>query len=93
MVKKAASFTGDPNERIKMFQDAEKLLVSDVGGVFIYHRYVSDLYKPYMKGSELEPDQNGVAALHWPGYTGFSNVVGSMYMSKDASSAGRKLPK
>jgi ABC-type oligopeptide transport system substrate-binding subunit len=92
-VKKAASFTGDPAERIKMFQDAEKILVSDVGGVFIYHRYVSDLYKNYMKGSELEPDQNGVAALHWPGYAGFSQSVSSVYMSKDASTAGRKLPK
>ena len=27
MVKKAAAFTGDPAERIKMFQDAEKMLV------------------------------------------------------------------
>jgi len=93
MVKKAAAFTGDPAQRISMFQDAEKLLVTDVGGIFIYHRFVSDIYKDYMKGSELEPDQNGVTALHWPGYVGFSQSVGSMYMSKDAASAGRKIPK
>ena len=80
-------------QRIKMFQDAEKLLVTEAPGVFIYHRYQSDLYKPYLKGTELEPDQNGVAAIHWPGYSSFSQVIGSMYISKDASSAGRKLPK
>jgi ABC-type oligopeptide transport system substrate-binding subunit len=93
MVKKAASFTGDPATRVKMFQDAEKLLVSDVGGVFIYHRYQSDLYKPYMKGSELEADQNGVAGYHWPGFSSFSKLPSSMYMGKDAVNANRKLPK
>lgn len=93
MVKKAASFTGDPAQRVQMFQDAEKLLVTEAPGVFIYHRYQSDLYRPYLKGSELEPDQNGVAAIHWPGFSTYSAVVGSMYVSKDAASAGRKLPK
>ncbi|HEY1291989.1 MAG TPA: peptide ABC transporter substrate-binding protein [Chloroflexota bacterium] len=89
-VKKAASFTGDPAERTKMFQDAEKLLVSDVGGVFIDHRTIADEYKPYLKGSELEPDKNGFAAFHWPTFANMSTVVGSLYISKDA--AGRKLP-
>lgn len=92
MVKKAASFTGDPNERIKMFQDAEKLLVTEAPGVFIYHRYQSDLYRPYLKGSELEPDQNGVAAIHWPGFSTFSQVIGSMYISKDVANFDRQLP-
>jgi ABC-type oligopeptide transport system substrate-binding subunit len=91
MVKKAASFTGDPNQRTQMFQDAEKLLVTEAPGVFIYHRYQSDLYKPYLKGTELEPDQNGVAALHWPGYATFSNVIGSMYISKDVANFKRKI--
>jgi ABC-type oligopeptide transport system substrate-binding subunit len=90
MIKKAASYTGDPAMRVKMFQDAEKLLVSDVGSVFIDHRTVADLYKPYLKGSELEPDKNGMAAIHWPTYANMSTVVGSLYISKDA--AGRKLP-
>jgi ABC-type oligopeptide transport system substrate-binding subunit len=92
MVKKAAAFTGDPAQRISMFQDAEKLLVTEAPGVFIYHRYQSDLYRPYLKGSELEPDQNGVAAIHWPGYASFSQVIGSMYISKDVSNYNRKLP-
>ncbi len=91
-VKKAAAFTGDPATRVKMFQDAEKLLVSDVGAAFIYHRTVADLYKPYLKGSELEPDKNGFAAMHWPGYGNESTLVGSMYISKDVASSGRRIP-
>jgi len=90
MVKKAASFTGDPAERIKMFQEAEKLLVSDVPAVFIYHQTVGDLYKPYLKGSELEPDKNGFSAIHWPGYANMSTLVGSMYISKDVGN--RTIP-
>ena len=92
MVKKAASFTGDPATRTKMFQDAERLLVSDVGGVFIYHRTVADLYKGYLKGSDLEPDKNGFAAMHWPNYANMSTMVGTVYISKDVASAGRKIP-
>ena len=38
LVKDAASFTGDPAERTKMFQDAERILVEDVPAVFIYPR-------------------------------------------------------
>ena len=37
LVKDAASFTGDPAERTKMFQDAERVLVEDVPAVFIFH--------------------------------------------------------
>ena len=84
--------SGDPAERTKMFQDAEKLLVTEAPGVFIYHRYQSDIYKPYLKGTELEPDQNGVAAIHWPGYSNYDTVVGSMYISKDVANANRQLP-
>lgn len=83
MVKKAAAFTGDAAERTKMFQDAEKLLVSDVGGIFIYHRTVSDLYKSYLKGSELDADANGIAAMHGWASSNYSTLVGSMYISKD----------
>lgn len=92
LVKKAAAFSGDPATRTKMFQDAEKILVSDVGGAFIYHRTVADLYKPYFKGTELEPDKNGVAAWHWPGFANMSTLVSSVYVSKDVASAQRKLP-
>ena len=52
-VKEAASFTGDPAERTKMFQDAEKILVEDVPAVFIYHETPVQLVKPWVKGAGL----------------------------------------
>ncbi len=92
LYNKASAFTGDPQERTKMFQDAEKLLVSDVGSVFIYHRTPGDLYRPYLKGTELEPDQNGKAAIHWPGFTSFSTLPSSMYVSKDVTNYRKSVP-
>jgi len=50
-VKKAAAFAGDPAMRVKMFQDAEKILVSDVGGVFIYTERWPTCTSPYLKGN------------------------------------------
>jgi ABC-type oligopeptide transport system substrate-binding subunit len=92
LVKKAGAFTGDTAERIKMFQDAERLLVEDVGGIFIYHRTAGDLYRPYLKGTELEPDNNGFAAQHWPGFAANNKLVGSLYISNDAANSNRQLP-
>jgi ABC-type oligopeptide transport system substrate-binding subunit len=92
LVKQASSYTGDPATRTKMFQDAERILVQDVGAVFINHRTVADLYKPYLKGADLEPDNNGFAAMHWPGYVNMSTMVSTVYISKDVASSGRKVP-
>ncbi len=85
LVTEASSFTGDPAERTKMFQDAEKILVEDVGGVFAYHQTPGDMIKPFLKGPALEPDANGVAAWHWPGFSGFSNLLSGVYVSNDVS--------
>ncbi len=84
LVKKAASFTGDPAERTKMFQDAEKILVEDVPGVFIYHATPVQFAKPWVKGAVLQPDKNGIKALHWPGYTAMDTVPAELYIGKDA---------
>jgi hypothetical protein len=42
------------------------------------------LIKPWLKGAFLEPDVNGITALHWPGYTGMSTVTAELYISADA---------
>src|SRR4051812_36448969 len=84
LVKDAASFTGDPNERTKMFQDAERILVEDVPAVFVYHETPVQLVKPWVKGDFLKPDKNGIASLHWPGYSTMSTVPAELYIGADA---------
>ena len=84
LVRDAASFTGDAEERTAMFQDAERVLVEDVPGVFVYHETPVQLIKPWLKGAFKEPDENGIASLHWPGYTTMSTVPTELYIGADA---------
>ena len=71
-----------------MFQDAERILVEDVPGVFVYHETPVQLIKPWVKGAFIEPDVNGITSLHWPGYTAMSTVPAELYIGADAP-AGR----
>jgi peptide/nickel transport system substrate-binding protein/oligopeptide transport system substrate-binding protein len=84
LVEEAASFIGDPDERTKMFQDAERILVEDGPGVFVYHETPVQLVKPWLKGAFLEPDKNGITSLHWPGYSTMSTVPAELYIGADA---------
>lgn len=84
LVQEAAAFIGDPAERIKMFQDAEKILVEDVPAVFIYFETPVQLVKPWVKGDVLKADVNGITSLHWPGYTAMSTVPAELYIGADA---------
>ncbi len=42
--------TMNHEERMKYYADAERYLVEDVGGVFIYHTHNLELRKPWLKG-------------------------------------------
>jgi len=84
LVKDASALSGDPAKRSQMFKDAEKILVDDVGGIFIYHATPGNIYKPYLKGSELEPDKVGLAAWHWPGLEDIGMLMPTIYISQDA---------
>jgi len=70
--------------RLAMFQEAEKILVEDVPAVFVYYRTPIQLVKPYVKGDALAPDENGIAAIHWPGYTTMSTVPEGIYIGEEA---------
>ena len=66
LVAEASSMVGDPEAREQMFRDAEKILVDDVGGAFIAHRWQGDLFQPFVQGEGFrEPDSQGIAAWHW----------------------------
>jgi peptide/nickel transport system substrate-binding protein/oligopeptide transport system substrate-binding protein len=81
LVKEANGLVGDPAKRTKMYQDAEKLLVEDVGGIFLDHRIQGDLYQPYVAGDCFKPDAQGLSAWHW----GNDWCWGSVYITKDVA--------
>jgi ABC-type transport system substrate-binding protein len=84
----AGSFPGDPTERLNMFHDVERILVEDVPAVFIYHVKLIQLIKPWLKGEFKEPDNNGIAAAHWPNYTTMSTMPEELYIGVDAPGRG-----
>jgi peptide/nickel transport system substrate-binding protein/oligopeptide transport system substrate-binding protein len=83
LVTTADTLVGDPEARTKMYQDAERILVEDVGGVFLIHRIQGDLFQPYIAGDCFRPDKQGVGALHW----GNDWCWGTFYITKDVANA------
>jgi oligopeptide transport system substrate-binding protein len=59
----AAGTEMDPAKRVKLFQDAEKILVTEVGGIFMTHQLIFQIWWPYMKG--FPTDKNGNTAMHY----------------------------
>lgn len=87
-LKEASEFLGDPAERIALFQEAERILVEDVPGVFVYHGTPVQLIKPWLKGDFVAPDKNGITALHWPNFTTMSTVPEEIYLGADVPDRG-----
>lgn len=75
LVNEATPLTSDPALRDQMFRDAEKILVEDVGGIFLFHRWQGTLYQPYIQGDSIrEPDAIGIAGPHWGNDSSGSNI-------------------
>jgi ABC-type oligopeptide transport system substrate-binding subunit len=89
LVAEGATFLGDPEERNAIFQEAEKVLVTDVPAVFAYFLTPNQLIKPYIVGDALTPDKTGIASVHWPGLGLDGTAIRDLYISKDAP-AGRQ---
>jgi hypothetical protein len=76
---------GDPETRHEMFAEAQHILAEDVGGVFLWHVTPADMWKPYVKGEQLEPDKFGVQACHWPCFESIGVTSYSVYISEEVS--------
>jgi ABC-type transport system substrate-binding protein len=70
-----AAFELDQDKRMRMYQDAERLLVEDVGGVFLYHNLTLELRKPWVKG--LKENKYG-----YPFFTWIGTVHTEMYIGR-----------
>jgi ABC-type transport system substrate-binding protein len=84
LVDAAAVSLGDPDERNATFQQAERILVEDVPAVFTYFVTPVQLIKPYVTGPALEPDNNGIAAIHWPNFEFNGSAIREIWIGADA---------
>ncbi|HWQ12528.1 MAG TPA: peptide ABC transporter substrate-binding protein, partial [Roseiflexaceae bacterium] len=92
MVLKASELL-DPEERLKLFQDAERLMVEEAPAVWIYHRTIADVMKPYLVGEALKPNKGGFAGLQWPGFSAYSNAPSLLYIDKTVTEYRSAPPK
>lgn len=79
LVQDGGVFVGDPAERFDMYHEAERILVEDVGGIFLDHRIQGDLFQPYIAGDCLRANSQGISAWEW----GNDWCWGSIYITND----------
>lgn len=79
LVTDAGAIMGEPAQRDRMFREAERILVEDVGGVFIAHRWAGDLFQPHVRGASFRtPDSRGIAGRRW----GDDSIWGDIYIGR-----------
>ncbi len=64
---------GDAQKRIALYQQAEKILVEDVGGIFLAHNVIYQVWWPYITG--IKPDETGNVAFHYLDISRFQMYV------------------
>jgi peptide/nickel transport system substrate-binding protein/oligopeptide transport system substrate-binding protein len=62
LMKEGNQFMGDAGARYAIYHEAERHLVEDVGGIFIWHPVQYWLWKPYLKSPDLAPNRLGMQA-------------------------------
>ncbi len=71
-----AGHESDVQKRLELYQQAEKILVEDVGGIFLNHLLIFQTWWPYLKG--IPADKSGNVAFHYLDISRFQ-----MYIGKD----------
>lgn len=66
LVKEADGIVGDEARRAELYQQAEAILIKDVGGVFLWHPVFTQLWKPYIAGSCLHENKYGILSWQAP---------------------------
>jgi len=85
LVKQGGIMTTEPAKRSEMMMQAEKILVEDCVGIFVYHKLAGFLYKPYLKGEILTPNSFGYTGLQWPGFGTATLAIPQLYISSDVT--------
>ena len=59
LVRAGNVFMGSTSDRFTIYQAAERRLVEEVGGLFLWHPIHHRLWKPYIKSPDLAPNRQG----------------------------------
>ncbi len=93
LLAKAGPMT-DLEERTKLYQQAEKLMVEECAFIWCIHRTPVNLWKPYIKGAPMEPGKiNTNRGIAWPGPTNAMNGAASeIYIGNNVLEYRKSIP-
>jgi len=66
LVQQADGIVGDEPQRATLYQQAEQILITDVGGIFLWHPIFTQLWKPYLVGPCLHENKFGLLSWQAP---------------------------
>lgn len=73
LISAAGAEIKNKDRRIALYKEAERLLVDEMAGVFLWYRQRAQVWKPYLKGSALEANASGFRS--WRGDQVMSSSV------------------
>jgi ABC-type transport system substrate-binding protein len=73
-----AGKTADDKTRISLYQQAERILVEDVGAVFLSHQVITQVWWPYITG--IPTDNQGLTVYRW-----LDTTIYSLYIRNDVA--------
>lgn len=93
LLAKAGPMT-DLEERTKLYQQAERLMVEECAFIWCIHRTPVNLWKPYIKGAPMEPGKiNTNRGVAWPGPTNAMNGASSeIYIGNNVLEYRKSIP-
>ncbi|MCY4545329.1 MAG: hypothetical protein OXD39_08830, partial [Gemmatimonadetes bacterium] len=71
---------GDHGKRMDVYRQAERILVEEVGGLFVWYPTMNQIWKSDIKGDALEPNRRGFRS--WRGEQ-IGNTAFTIYIAEE----------
>lgn len=80
-------------ERTKLYQQAEKLMVEECAFIWCIHRTPVNLWKPYIKGAPMEPGKINVnRGVAWPNIGAMNGSASEIYIANNVLEYRKSIP-
>ena len=80
LVVQAGGIVGDYRKRMDVYRQAERILVEEVGGLFVWYPTMNQIWKSDIKGDALEPNRRGFRS--WRGEQ-IGNTAFTIYITEE----------
>jgi oligopeptide transport system substrate-binding protein len=85
LVVRAGGIMGDTQSRMDTYREAERIMVEEIGGLFVWHTTMNQIWKSNIKGEALEPNALGFQA--WRGEQ-IGNTSFTLYVTDEEPDSG-----